>query len=354
MTEFLGYVATQTLEGRSGDDGALMDAWRRGNDHVLALAETEAGYADGIELGDMPEELAPLVARALADPVMRRDYALAPVSIEWIELDRLVVQQKHINLAFADELRAEIGETPSVARIFEFALPYDKRRDPPIQTGQIGEAAWIFKSVSNDFRILDAELLEPEQVTGFDGVRRAVRDRRAQPRLRLELPQRALGREPSRAPERQPPRLRAARSRADARALPRPAHLTHEELRAIVGDGHPLMAQGENVLTAEPAAALQGLLRRAVADDRQRAGVCPPGSGRLQPERDGSARVARACPPGLPSDWRSSVRSPVGGFACRRTAEGSSQKCGAQLKLQEGKCRASSRFRAPKRRPQRS
>jgi hypothetical protein len=250
VAEFLGYIATQTVDGRSGDEGALMDAWRRGNDHLLALAETESGYADGIELGDMPAELAPLVARALADPVMRRDYALAPVSIEWIELDRLVVHQKHINLAFADELRAELGENPSATRIFEFALPSEKRRDPPVQTGRIGEGAWIFKSVSNDFRILDAELLEPAKVTGFDaaGVPTVIvalsLGYGSNYLSALSVGNRLVLHNGSH-------RAYALRAAGQTHAPCLVQHISrHEELRAIVGDGHALTAPGENVLTA--------------------------------------------------------------------------------------------------------
>jgi len=249
VTEFLGYVATQTLEGRSGDEGALMDAWRHGNDHLLTLAETEAGYADGIEFGEMPDELAPLVARALADPVMRRDYALAPVSIEWIELDRLVVHQKHINLAFADELLAEIGESPSPARIFEFALPYERRRDPPVQAGQIGEASWTFRSVSNDLRILSAELLDPAQVSGLKpgGV----------PSMLVALSVgygsnylSALSVGGRLVLHNGSHRAYALRAAGQTHAPCLVQHVSrHEELRAIVGDGHPLMAEGENLLT---------------------------------------------------------------------------------------------------------
>jgi hypothetical protein len=249
VAEFLGYIATQTVDGRSGDEGALMDAWRRGNDHLLALAETEAGYADGIEFGDMPEELAPLVARALADPVMRRDYALAPVSIEWIELDRLVIHQKHVNLSFADELRAEIGESPSAMRIFEFALPSEKRRDPPVQAGRMGEAAWVFKSVSNDFRILDAELLEPEQATGFDatGVPSVI--------VALSLGYgsnylSALSVGSRLVLHNGSHRAYALRVAGQTHAPCLVQHISrHEELRAIVGDGHALTAPGENILT---------------------------------------------------------------------------------------------------------
>ena len=250
VTEFLGYVRTQTVEGRS-DEGALMDAWRRGNDHLLALAATEAGYADGIEFGEMPAELAPLVDRALADPVMRRDYALAPVSIEWIELDRLVVHQKDINLAYAGELQAELGTDPSPARIFEFALPYEKRRDPPVQAGRIAEGTWIFKSVSNDFRILDAELLQPAQVTGLDvtGVPSVivalVVGYGSNYLSALSVGGRLVLQNGSH-------RAYALRAAGQTHAPCLVQHISrHEELRAIVGDNHPLTVPGENILTVE-------------------------------------------------------------------------------------------------------
>lgn len=248
LTEYLGYVSTQTVEG-GRDEAALMDAWRRGNDHLLALAETEAGYADGIEFGEIPAELAPLVARALADPVMRRDYALAPVSIEWIELDRLVVHQKAINLAFVDELTAELGESPSATRIFDFALPHEKRNDPPVHVGRLGEAAWIFKSVSNDFRILDAELLEPAQVTGFDAT--------GVPSMFVALSLgygsnylSALSVGSRLVLHNGSHRAYALRAAGQTHAPCLVQHISrHEELRAIVGDGHPLTAPGENILT---------------------------------------------------------------------------------------------------------
>jgi hypothetical protein len=168
MAEFLNLVSAETRESHGGENGALMDLWRRGNDHVRELAETETRYADEIELGELPAELAPLAVRALADPVMLRDYAGAPISIAWVELDRLVVHQTHINLTYAEELCTELGDDASPARVFEFALPYDKRRDPPVEVARVGEAAWIFTSPSNDFRILDVTLLEPAQVTGLD------------------------------------------------------------------------------------------------------------------------------------------------------------------------------------------
>ena len=250
VTEFLGLVSAETLEKHGGDDGALMDLWRRGNDHLLALTETEACYADGIEIGDVPEELAPLVPRALADPVMRRDYDLAPVSIAWVELDRLVVHQTHINLADAEELSAELGESPSLAHVFEFALPYTKRRDPPVEVERVGEAAWIFTSPSNDFRILDAELLAPEQVTALDGI--------GVPSTIVALSVgygsnylSALAVGSRLVLQNGSHRAYALRAAGHTHAPCLVQHISNnEELRAIVGDGHPLLAEEENVLTA--------------------------------------------------------------------------------------------------------
>jgi hypothetical protein len=171
VTEFIGFVTTQTLEGRDGDhavQSALMDAWRNGNDHLLALEEQEGGYADGVELSELPEKLKQLAAEALTDPGLQRNYALTPISIEWIELDRLVIFQKQINLAFVDQLVAQLVEDPDAKRIFDFALPYKQRNDPPVAFGQQADGTWIFKSISNDFRILNAELLEPGQIAGLD------------------------------------------------------------------------------------------------------------------------------------------------------------------------------------------
>ena len=318
VTEFLGFVSAETLESHGGDDGALMDAWRRGNDHVLALTETEAGYADGIELGDVPEELAPLVPRALADPVMRRDYDLAPVSIAWIELDRLVVQQTHINLAYAEELRAELGEAPSPARVFEFALPYEKRRDPPVEVERIGEAAWIFTSPSNDFRILDAELLEPAQVTGFDGV--GVPSKIVALSVgygsnylsALSVGSRLVLQNGSH-------RAYALRAAGHTHAPCLVQHVSDDdELRAIVGDDHPLMAEADNVLTAARPPLFKDYFDEKLRMIVSAPALGAPGSGRLQPERDRPPRVA---PARIRPTGGLACGPPVGGFACRRTAQ---------------------------------
>ena len=166
VSEYLGYLAAQTLEGRTADKGALMDAWRSANDHIQELEKAEAGYADDAVVAALPQELEVLGQERLANPVVQRTYALAPVEIGMVELDQLVVFQKHINLAFADELQQLIAGASDETGIMKIALPLEERYDPPTSYGQIADAAWVFKSLSNDLRVLGAEVLQPEQIVG--------------------------------------------------------------------------------------------------------------------------------------------------------------------------------------------
>ena len=155
----------------------------------------------------------------------------------------------HINLSFADELIGELGESPSPARVFEFALPYEKRRDPPVQAAQIGEAAWTFRSVSNDFRILNAELLAPDQVSGL----RPAGVPSMFVALRLGYGSNylsAISAEGRLVLHNGTHRAYALRAAGQTHVPCLVQHVSrHEELRAIVGDGHPLTAPGDTILT---------------------------------------------------------------------------------------------------------
>ena len=168
--EFLGYIGSQTIEGRNDDKAALMDAWRAGNDRVLELEQTEVGFPDAITLGPLPVELEPLVERVLGDPIVQRTYALAPIEIAMVELDRLVVYQKHINVSYADELKTLVPLDADPEQVFRFALPFEQRNDPPVSFGQTADGAWVFKSISNDFRALNVEVIDPAQVVGLNAV----------------------------------------------------------------------------------------------------------------------------------------------------------------------------------------
>lgn len=168
LSEFLGFIKAQTVEGQAADDGALASIWRAANDHIQQLEATEAGIADGATIGDLPAELQPLRQRVLNDPIVQRSYALTPIEVGLVELDRLVVFQKQINLAHVARLRQRVQAANEAAALFTFCLPFEERQDPPAHYGPIGPSAWVFKSASNDFRVLNVQVRDAATVPGLD------------------------------------------------------------------------------------------------------------------------------------------------------------------------------------------
>jgi hypothetical protein len=168
INEYLGFVTERTIEGRDADPRSLVDAWRTANDHVLALESTEAGIADGIEIGELPDELHPFRERVLSDPLVQRSFAMTPIGVGMVELDRMIVYQKHINLAHIARLAPRVAAATTPEEIFRLCLPtIEDRVDPPTGFGG-GQGGWTFKSPSVDFRVLGAKVLDPSQVEGLD------------------------------------------------------------------------------------------------------------------------------------------------------------------------------------------
>jgi hypothetical protein len=163
LPEFLGFV-TSTVGGDAPDVGALAEGWRKANDHVEMLRSTEPTYADDPPIGELPENLAALGEAVVADPIVQRTFSLVPFKLGMVELDRLVVWQKLIDLAHIARLRERLGPTPSDEDVFRLALPIDRQLDPPIASGIVAPNTWAFSCESNDLRVLDAKLIDASTV----------------------------------------------------------------------------------------------------------------------------------------------------------------------------------------------
>jgi hypothetical protein len=165
--EYLGFMMGQTVEGPTADRRQLADAWRAANDHIRELEQAEAGWADEPPLEPLPDALTSLKESVLVDPVVQKTFAFVPIDLALVELDRLIVFQKHINLAYVRELRARLGEAPTPQDVFRFCLPFEGRSDPVPLGARTAQQGWTFSSPSTDFRQLDVALLAPEQAPGL-------------------------------------------------------------------------------------------------------------------------------------------------------------------------------------------
>lgn len=173
LSEAVHFLQTQTLEGARADVATLADRWRAANAAARRLVDTEAGAADGPPTADLPPELHAHGQRVLADPLVREAYGITPCEIKLVELDRLVVHQRTVTLDYVRELAAMLPLDSSDEDVFDFALPLDRRYDPParvapIQGGPNGPQAWAMLSPSTDYRVLQTTLLDPSQISGLD------------------------------------------------------------------------------------------------------------------------------------------------------------------------------------------
>ncbi len=163
--EYLAFMSTEPLDAESADKIALAEEWRTANDHIKELQVSEKTWADNPPVQPVADELQPLVAEVLSDPFLQRSYYAVPVELGMVELDRLVVYQKNINLVFVEQLKKQLGSKPTPEEVFRICMPFDH---PTVghRVGRIAPNAFSFVSVSNDLRVLELGLLGPGQILG--------------------------------------------------------------------------------------------------------------------------------------------------------------------------------------------
>jgi hypothetical protein len=86
--------------------------------------------------------------------------------VGFVELDRLVVYQKHIDITFVRQLQAALGPVPTAEKIFKTCLPYDHPQ-PPVKWGRMQGNRFVFVSSSNDLRFLGTMPMEAGNITNY-------------------------------------------------------------------------------------------------------------------------------------------------------------------------------------------
>lgn len=166
--ELLTFIRSVVVDGQSADQGALVAEWRAAHDHVRSLERDEAGCADHPTVEPFPPALRAHADAVAATPVFRKAFQYLPSRFAMVDLDQLVVYQKHINLAFAAKVKERLGPSPTELEILQLCMPADlEQQSPPTRVMQVAVNAYNFVSPSTDLRFLDAILLTPEQLQGI-------------------------------------------------------------------------------------------------------------------------------------------------------------------------------------------
>lgn len=166
LKSFLRFVRDSAVDPPG--ESSLVEEWQAAKDHLHALQTEEAGRADGpgISAIDVSSKYQPLLVEFLRDPLVRNGFNTVPTEVAFIELDRLVVSQKHIDLTFVRQLQSRLGPRPSDEDIFRTCLPYNHPQ-PPAKWSRLDDESYVFVSPSNDMRFLGAMPLKGDHIEGY-------------------------------------------------------------------------------------------------------------------------------------------------------------------------------------------
>ena len=167
LTRLLEFVEEHTVGGDTFDRKALVDEWRAANDCYQSLERSEAGIANAAEHLALDPRLAPLAAEVAAHPHFKRTFDTLPTHFGMVELDRLIVYQRHVTRNFVDARMQRIGAAPDLEALFHLCLPLGEP-EAEVQVRKVGSRRYVFRSVSTDFRFHEPALLKPEQASGYE------------------------------------------------------------------------------------------------------------------------------------------------------------------------------------------
>ena len=137
--------------------------WKRASAIVKELQRDEASRADGAATTPLGPEYEPLLLELFQDQLIRNGFNTVPTDIALVELDKLVVYQKHIDLPFAQQRASRLGPIPDRAAVFRICLPHD-HPSPPVAWTRVHGNTFVFVSPSNDLRSLGSVRLDAGQL----------------------------------------------------------------------------------------------------------------------------------------------------------------------------------------------
>jgi hypothetical protein len=149
------------------DERVLAETWHTAHERVRRLETDEAGLADHPPIRALGPAYEPLLLELLADPLVQHGFNTVPTDVALVELDRLVVYQKHIDLTYVRQLTSKLGgEAPGDDQVFRTCLLHD-HDEAPVKWSRVTNDRFVFVSASNDLRFLGAVPLQRDQIKDY-------------------------------------------------------------------------------------------------------------------------------------------------------------------------------------------
>jgi len=163
LKQFLRFVKDNAIHPPSSGD--LVEEWHAANKIVRELEKEEAGLADNPSLAPVdPEDT--LLLEFLQVPLVRHSFNTVPTEVAYVDLDRMVVYQHHIDLTHVEQLKRKLGPAPSEEEVFRACLPCAPSL-PPVKWTRSHRDTFVFMSPSDDMRFLGAMQMEAENIKDY-------------------------------------------------------------------------------------------------------------------------------------------------------------------------------------------
>jgi hypothetical protein len=147
------------------DRRALVASWQKAHARILELKASESGGPERIELQPLPDSMQSIAAATLEDAVVQQSMLCGAYAWKMVELDRLIVHQRTIDLHHVARLRTDTLNKPTDDQLIRMAVGQGAAL-PPSQVHQQPDNAFSLLSPSSDVRFLETTLLRPENLQG--------------------------------------------------------------------------------------------------------------------------------------------------------------------------------------------
>jgi hypothetical protein len=130
----------------------VVKAWQVASARMTALAKSEPGEPDKMQIASVPAPLGERLREIAEDPLFRATFSALPSTFGVVEIDRLVAPQREVNLDYVDDLQAKLpGKT--VADLLDFCIGA-QTGPPEWKKLQTAANQIVFTSKSLDLRFL--------------------------------------------------------------------------------------------------------------------------------------------------------------------------------------------------------
>src|SRR5436305_5052734 len=167
LQRYLDYMQDTAIGGAGMSRSALVDEWRTANDYWYELEQSEAGIADRVEVRDVDSSLQACIEEVKASSRYSRGFNELPTRFAMVELEKLIVSQRHVDIRHTERLKARLAGDTSLEQLFWFCMPV-RNEEAPVDMRRLGSKRFLVWSKSSDFRFHEASVLNPAQIPGYD------------------------------------------------------------------------------------------------------------------------------------------------------------------------------------------